>query len=158
MRLRHLILVSALLAVAGSAHAQDTRLLDGSDVDEILNIARGYGEAQLEENTNGDPKIRGKMDGITYAVYFMNCTANENCEDLNFYAGFLDLKPDMEVINTWNRDKRFGKAYLDTDDDAVVEMDVNLEHGVSRDNLDAAFAVWELVLDQYTEHVGYEKE
>jgi hypothetical protein len=137
--------------------ANNTPLLDGSKIDEILALARGHGNADIKAQKNGDPKIEGSVGGIQYAVYFMNCTDNKACEDINFYAGFLDLKPSMDVINSWNRDKRFGKAYLDTDGDAVIEMDLNLEHGVSSDNLDAAFGIWELVVDQYTTHVGYKK-
>jgi hypothetical protein len=86
----------------------------------------------------------------------MNCTSNTNCEDLNFYAGFRDNKPTLEVINAWNRDKRFGKAYLDSDLDAVIEFDLNLVHGVTRENLDAAFSLWTLILDQYTTYIGYD--
>jgi len=153
--LKSMILGGAmLLGTAFAAQAQAT--LDGSNVDEILNIARGYGSANLEKQTNGDPKISGKVDGVTYQVFFMNCTDNTNCEDLNFYAGFLDNKPTLEVINDWNRDKRFGKAYLDSDLDAVIEYDLNLVHGVTRDNLDAAFSLWTLILDQYTTYIGHE--
>ena len=141
------------LSAALSAHAQT--VIDGSQTDEILNIARGYGSATLEKQSNGDPKISGRIEGVTYQVYFMNCTDNESCEDLNFYAGFLDNKQTLEAINAWNRDKRFGKAYLDADLDAVLEFDVNLEHGVSQKNLDAAFSLWALVLGQYTTYIGY---
>jgi hypothetical protein len=140
-----------------AARANNTRLLDGSNVDQVLALARDHGDADLKAHKNGDPKIEGSVGGIQYAVYFLNCTDNKACEDINFYAGFLDLKPSMDVINSWNRDKRFGKAYLDADGDAVIEMDLNLEHGVSSDNLDAAFGIWELVVDQYTTHVGYKK-
>jgi hypothetical protein len=152
--LKSLILGGAmLLGTVVSAQAQ--AMIDGAQVDEILNIARGYGSASIESQSNGDPKISGKIEGVTYQVFFMNCTDNTNCEDLNFYAGFLDNKQTLEVINAWNRDKRFGKAYLDSDLDAVIEFDVNLEHGVSRDNLDAAFSLWSLILDQYTTYIGY---
>lgn len=152
--LKSMILGGAmLLGTAFAAQAQTT--LDGSQVDEILNIARGYGSATLEKQSSGDPKISGKIAGVTYQVFFMNCTNNTNCEDLNFYAGFLDNKPTLEVINAWNRDKRFGKAYLDSDLDAVVEFDLNLVHGVSRENLDSAFSLWTLILDQYTTYIGY---
>jgi hypothetical protein len=143
-----------LLGTAFSAQAQAT--LDGSQVNEILNLARGYGSANLETQSNGDPKISGKVEGVTYQVFFMNCTSNTNCEDLNFYAGFRDNKPTLEVINAWNRDKRFGKAYLDSDLDAVIEFDLNLVHGVTRENLDAAFSLWTLILDQYTTYIGYD--
>jgi hypothetical protein len=152
--LKQLILGGAFLA-ATTVSAQAQTIITGAEVDEILNIARGYGSASLETQSNGDPRITGKVEGVTYQVYFMNCTNNTNCEDLNFYAGFLDNKQTLEVINAWNRDKRFGKAYLDADLDAVVEYDVNLERGVTRENLDAAFNLWTLILDQYTTYIGY---
>lgn len=152
--LKQLILGGAFVA-ASALSAQAQTVVDGAQVDEILNLARGYGSASLETQSNGDPKITGKVEGVTYQVFFMNCTNNTNCEDLNFYAGFLDNKQTLDVINAWNRDKRFGKAYLDSDLDAVIEFDVNLEHGVTRDNLDAAFPLWTLILDQYTTYIGY---
>lgn len=154
MNIKTLMLGGVFLALAAvPTLAQD--LVDGNSVDEILNLARGYGSASLETQSNGDPKITGKIEGVQYAVYFMNCTDNKACEDLNFYAGFLDNKPSLDTINAWNRDKRFGKAYLDSDEDAVIEFDVNLEHGISRDNMDAAFEVWSLILKQYTDYIGF---
>ena len=108
-----------------------------------------------EPTSEGNPTISGRIDGVSYQVFFMNCTDGANCEDINFYAGFLDLKPTLDVINAWNRDKRFGKAYLDSDLDAVIEWDVNLEHGVTRENLDAAVGIWQLILDQYTTYIGF---
>jgi hypothetical protein len=151
--IRQLAVAGILALTAGAAEAQT--IVDGSNPDEIVNIARGYGSANLETQNSGDPKLTGRIDGVTYQVFFMNCTDNTNCEDLNFYAGFLDNKQTLDVINAWNRDKRFGKAYLDSDLDAVIEFDVNLEHGVTRENLDAAFGLWALILDQYTTYIGY---
>jgi hypothetical protein len=153
MHFRSIVAAAALVAsLSSAAQAQN---IDGNNIDEILNIARGYGSATLESQSNGDPKISGKMDSVTYQVFFLNCTANKSCEDINFYAGFLDNKQTLEAINQWNRDKRFGKAYLDSDLDAVIEFDVNLEHGVARQNLDAAFRLWSLVLSQYTTYIGF---
>lgn len=142
------------LALGLGASAQAQTIVDGSNVDEILNIAKGYGSATLESQSSGDPKISGRIDGVPYELYFMNCTDNANCEDVNFYSGFLDVKPDLETINAWNRDKRFGKAYLDSDLDAVIEWDVNLEYGVTRDNMDAALSLWALILDQYATYIS----
>lgn len=154
MNIKALVLGGALLAASAFPALAQT-LVDGSAADELLNLARGYGSASLEKQSNGDPKITGKIEGVQYAVYFMNCTDNKACEDLNFYAGFLDNKPSLETINAWNRDKRFGKAYLDSDDDAVIEFDINLEHGVTRDNMDAGFQIWSLILKQYTDYIGF---
>ncbi|MDB5586260.1 MAG: YbjN protein [Devosia sp.] len=142
------------LALTISAQAQS---LTAANTDEILNAARGYGSATLTAQSNGDPQITGKVDGITYQIYFRNCTDNKNCEDLNFYLGFLDLKPKFEVINDWNMNKRFSRAYLDQDKDAVVEMDLDMVKGVSAEYLDSQIGLWTLVVGQFADHVGFKK-
>ncbi len=147
--------IAALLLALVPAAASGQELVDGGDVETILEIAKAHGEAELESRTSGDPRISGRINGLGYQLFFMNCTDGKDCEDLNFYAGFADLKPTVDAINDWNRNKRFGNAYLDSDLDAVIEFDVNLEFGVARDNLDAAFGLWELLLQQYAEHIGY---
>ena len=153
MKLTTMIAGGALaLALTASAQAQT---ITGADTDEILNAARGYGSATLGEQSNGDPQITGKINGITYQVYFRNCTNGADCEDLNFYLGFLDIKPTLEVINDWNFNKRFSRAYLDQDQDACVEMDLDMVKGVSADYLDAQFGLWNMVVEQFSEHVGY---
>lgn len=152
------ILAAAVLVLGGAAGAMAQQLIDGTNVDEVANIARGFGSVTLDKSSNGDPMIEGKIEGVSYYLFFRNCADdNTQCEDLNFYAGFLDNKQTMEAINAWNRDKRFGKAYLDSDLDAVIEYDVNLEHGISRENLDSTFQVWSLVLKQYADYIGFQR-
>ena len=161
------LILSAVIA-AGSANAamaamsvdmsDGTAVLNGSNVDEVLAIARSYGDAELETQSNGDPQIRGTIDGIGYSIYFRNCTSNEDCEDLNFYCGILDQKASPDVINDWNQTTRFGKGYLDEDGDTVVEMDVNLEGGVTVDNLSSTMGVWQIILNRFTEHVGFDPD
>jgi hypothetical protein len=139
-----------------AAPAMGQELLDGSKVDEIVALARGYGYAAVEQQPGGAPRIAGNINGVPYYVFFMNCgTDGTNCEDINFYAAFAGVKPTMDALNAWNRDKRFGNAYLDADLDAAIEFDVNLEYGVSKDNLDAAFSLWSVLLAQYIDYVGY---
>ena len=155
MKLTTMLAGGALtLALTASAYAQN---LTGSDVDEILNAARGYGSATLTTQSNGDPQITGKTEGITYQIYFRNCTDNKNCEDLNFYLGFLDVKPSLEVINDWNLNKRFSRAYHDQDQDACVEKDLDMVKGISAEYLDSQIGLWTLVVGQYADHVGFKK-
>ena len=154
MQLRTLATALGLgLTLAGPAAAQS--IVDGSKVDDIVSIARSYGAAELEKRDNGDPRIAGQIDGLTYQVFFMNCTADKGCEDINFYAGFTDTKPTMDALNDWNRNKRFGNAYLDSDLDAVIEYDVNLEYGVTRENLEAAFGLWSRLLGDFATYIGF---
>jgi hypothetical protein len=149
------LIAAAVLSTLAAGPAQAQSVIDGTAVDEIVTLARGYGAATLESQGDGNPRIAGNIKGVPYYVFFMNCTDHAACEDINFYAGFADIKPTMDALNAWNRDKRFGNAYLDADLDAAIEYDVNLEYGVTRENLDAAFGVWSVLLEQYTEYVGY---
>lgn len=144
--------IGVWLVLATSGFAQT--LIDGSDARAVLELARGYGSAALETLNNGDPNIIGRIDGIGYAVHFLNCTNNSECGSLNFYSAFAGVKPSADHINAWNSSKRYGRAYLDADMDAAIEMDVNLSFGVTSANLDANFALWRLVLTQYVDHVG----
>lgn len=149
------ILAGTAVALALTVGVSAQTLLTGADTTEILNAARGYGAARLTTQSNGDPQITGKIDGVSYQVYFRNCTNNADCEDLNFYLGFLDLKPSLKLINDWNANKRFSRAYLDLDRDACVEMDLDLVKGVTVEHLDAQFGLWALIVSQFAEHVGY---
>jgi hypothetical protein len=151
--MRCALLAATLSLLALPAVGQE--LIDGGKVDDIVTIARGYGAATLEDQPGGAPRIAGNINGVPYYVFFMNCAADAPCEDINLYAAFAGVKPTMDALNAWNRDRRFGNAYLDADLDAAIEFDVNLEHGVSRDNLDAAFSLWSVLLTEYTAYVGY---
>ena len=149
------MIAGGTIALALTTATSAQTLLTGADTAEILNAARGYGAASLTTQSNGDPQITGKIEGITYQVYFRNCTNNEDCEDLNFYLGFLDIKPTLAEINDWNYNKRFSRAYIDQDDDACVEMDLDLVQGVTAEYLDSQFGLWAMVVKQFAEHVGY---
>jgi hypothetical protein len=57
-------------------------------------------------------------------------------------------------VNRWNRDYRFGKAYVDAEGDVILEWDVNLWGGVSPANLDDTFDWWRTVLSRMDEVFG----
>ena len=157
MRFKSLILcaVFALGPVcAAQAASSAPAILDGNSTDDILNLMRGYGSALMGTQDSGDPKISGKIDGQAYTMYFSNCTKGKDCEDVDLYAGYLDVKPAQDLINSWNRDKRFSRAYLDKDGDAGIDMDINLEHGVTSDNLDSTFSVWAQLVKQFSTYIG----
>jgi hypothetical protein len=142
----------AFLATAPVA-AQTT--ITGNDVEEILRIARTHGKATLGDQENGNPQITGRMNGLLYQIFFLNCTDGTDCQDINFYLGFLDIEPTLEAINDWNYNKRFSRAYIDQDNDACVEMDLDLAVPVSVEYIESTFGLWGLVVTQFAEHVGY---
>jgi hypothetical protein len=144
--------LSVPLALAGPLASAET-LIDGSDPEAIRAIATGYGSAELETDSDGDPQIVGRIDGTQYIVLFYGCTNGQNCNSIQFTAGWACVPVSLAQINAWNSGMRFGKAYLDEDGDPTVEMNVNLDFGVSRKNLDDTFDFWRLVLTQFQEEV-----
>lgn len=136
---------SALFAAAmacGAAAASGEELLDATDPEEILNIARGFGAARLGTDSVGDPQVTGRIDGNAYTIFFYGCTQGRDCTNLQFSSGWISDDVDLNMINAWNRGTRFAHAYLDEADDPIIEMDVNLDFGVSRANFDDTFRVW----------------
>jgi hypothetical protein len=159
MRFNTLILASIFAVGCGQAAlAADSTpvLINGNSTDDILNLARGYGSATLGTQDSGAPKISGKIDGQPYTIYFSSCDdkTHTDCEDLDLYTGYLGVKPTPDRLNSWNRDTRFARAYLDSDGDAGMDMDINLEHGVSSDNLDSTLSLWSQLVKKFTGYVS----
>ena len=144
--------IAAVTALSLTAPALSQNLIDGTDLDAVVNAARGFGAASLQEDDNG-PVIRGRIDGTPYFMFFRNCNdAKTTCDDFFLQAYFLKPVVDMDLVNAWNRDKRWIKVYYDSDQDAVLEMDVDLTGGVTGDNLDQAFSYWVLGIEQFSNY------
>lgn len=132
--------------------AAQEELIDGSNPDGVMRAARQYGSAALASQPDGNPMVTGRIDGIPYNVHFRNCMDASMCKDINFRVGFLS-KLSLETINGWNRTKRFARAYLDGEGDAILEMDVVLDGGVSEANMSEIFAYWRLSMKQFTSYI-----
>lgn len=106
--------------------------------------------------SDGTPKLDGKIDGWTYSVYFYGCNGDD-CNAVQFAAGFDEDQPmKYDIINDWNTNNRFGRAYLDAEGDPWVEMDINMEgDGVSLTNFNESLAYWDTVLKAFTKHIGW---
>lgn len=144
------ILTSLFLAAAAmTASAQD--LIDGSDPKQMENLLRGFGSAVLETDDVGDPMIVSRMDGTRFVVLFYGCDSDgDNCDSIQFRAAWsTDGYISTDTINAWNRDKRFGKAYIDDENDPVIEMDVNLDNGITRRNFEDTIDWWQVVLADF---------
>ena len=140
--IRTLTAFSAALLFATPVLAAD--LIDATNATAVLNVARGVGSADLETNDKGEPEIAGRVDGTRYRVFFYGCKQGKDCLSIQFYAGWKREGRSITVkqMNSWNQTKRFAKAYLDDQNDPVIEMDVNLQGGVSRKNLEETFDLW----------------
>lgn len=84
--------------------------------DELVKILEdeGYRAVDILE----ERVIQIKVDGRTYTLYVYDD------DDLQLYFGLTGYSVDAADLNEWNRTKRLCRAYIDSDDDPVVEADL----------------------------------
>lgn len=157
--MKFLAVLLAILFPITSASAQTScsNIVDGSDPSKIFQLARGHGSAEIGTDNRGDPKVEGRMHSVKYQIYFYGCKNGEQCTSIQFRAGFTqsDNKQTVQRMNEWNLTKRFGKAYIDSKGDAIIEMNVNLRGGVCNGNFDETVGWWSSVLREFLTHINF---
>jgi hypothetical protein len=74
----------------------------------------------------GESIVSSSIDGVNFDIYFFACSG-ERCASMQFAAGWTPLaKATPEAVNTWNREKRYVRAYLDKSNNLWGEYDVDL--------------------------------
>lgn len=141
--------LATLLMVGGvmvsTAHANT--LIDGNNPQAILDIAKGFGSAELGTDGTGDPKISGRIDGKKYGIYFYACTNGKNCEYMKFATGYeTDGKTKLSDVNQWNNDHSLGRVMLDDENDLLVDYPVMLHKGVSKATIEESFKYWKAIV------------
>ena len=146
-----LIFLAAAAAVAAPQAPLMVRAQDPNSLVTALQDA-GY-SAKLGTDKVGDPLITSAVGGTTFQIFFYNCKEHANCATVQFHSGY-DLKtaPSLELINEWNRNNRFGRAFLDKENDPILEMDIDLDDGgmspaLFIDNIE----FWAVVLNNFEE-------
>ena len=118
--------------------------------------AEGY-KVSTERTDEGNPFLQTDVDGTPFTIFLNNCIAGKACRTVQFYAGFSVSTPrKLDLINRWNQQKRFAKAYIDDQNDPRLEMDINLAGGgVARGNFIENFRVWIRLLAAFKQHIGW---
>ena len=96
--------------------------------------------------------------GLTWAVFLQSCRA-DLCQDVQFSAVVASPGVTRDLINSWNRDNRFLKAFYTPGADGkaptgTVQYDVLTVPGQGVEQLTDPLAVWLQLLPQFTAHLG----
>jgi len=120
---------AAALPVAASADG--TIKADAGQIAKLLSD-EGY-RAKVETEKDGTPYIKSGSGGRNFTVYFLGCDGGVKlgpCSSIEFYTGFTIGKPfPIERTNEWNAKNRYGRTYVDKENDPVIEMDIYLDAG-----------------------------
>jgi hypothetical protein len=156
---RLLSFAALLLTLSGPAAVADgsPQIVDATDPERLVGIIQELGyRARLEADGDGDPMIRSSVGGTQFAVVFYGCSdRHDQCQILLFKAGYeLQDKVGMDVINQWNATRLFGRAYLDDVNDPWIEMVLNVQGGVTREQFENSFEWWETSVGEFEDQIG----
>lgn len=148
------------IAAAAIAMPLQAQMVKGQDPGTVVAALQEAGyAAKLGKDKLGDPMITSGASGTPFQIYFYNCTNNQNCATIQFNSGY-DIKDrvSLERINEWNQKQRFGRAYLDKENDPILQMDLDLDDGgISRPLFIDNVEFWTSVLAGFERHIGYRK-
>lgn len=80
-----------------------------------------------EDDVDDDTTLAWRIDGKRVIILFY-----DDCEALQLYCVYVDTNVTVDDANDWNMTHRFSRAYLDDDDDPVLEIDLDLAGGVTK--------------------------
>ncbi|MFM5947885.1 MAG: YbjN domain-containing protein [Novosphingobium sp.] len=127
-----------------------------ADVDQIAAVMKADGKQAEIKTAKSERYVSAVAAGYTYAILPFGCDdAGKNCKSVQFFIAFNpDASPTLEAMNTYARENRWGRIYLDKDGDPALEFDVDLEQGgmsqaLFLDNV----AYWEAILAAYAKWV-----
>lgn len=117
------LLLSLLLIAATPVRAE--KIIETIDAPTVVSLLAEQGFPNAEIDADGDVIVR--MQG--YRVLFLIGTYQGKSVQARFAISGSSAK--MEQMNQFNRDVRFGTAYLDGDGDPALSADLDLEGGVA---------------------------
>lgn len=125
-----MVLVLAMPLAAVAQEQLQKRYTDNELIDILKND--GYRAVEVSE----DRVITIKVDGLTYALYVYDD------DDLQMYFGVTGYVLTPEHMNDWNRTKRLSRAYLDDDNDPILEADLLANAGFTEEQFLEWFKVF----------------
>ena len=139
LSLSAIILVFGLL-LSGYASADNSLKTRYSD-SELVQVMRNDGYSSVTKVRDGT--IRVKIDGKSYYIL------NKADGDLQTYYAFTGMDISTADINEWNKTKRLSRAYLDSDNDPVIESDLLANAGMNDEHITIFFTVFRTSVDHF---------
>ncbi|MGX7951001.1 YbjN domain-containing protein [Tsuneonella sp. HG249] len=151
--------IGLALPAAAQAQTAASAMVRAQDPASVVAALQAYGlRAELGTDKVGDPMIGSAVDGTAFQVLFYNCKDNRECATVQFHAGYDHDGVSLNAINEWNRSQRFGRAFLDKEDDPILEMDLDLDDGgLSRALFIDNVEFWEALVPRFEEAIGFDR-
>ncbi len=114
-----------VMTFASATFAQDQRVVERISSAQMKSLVEMEGFPNVE--IDGDDDLIVRMQGYRIIIF----VRGNNYQQIKYRFAVGGTKFTLRDVNEWNRSMTFSKAYLDNDGDPVLEMDVDLEGGVT---------------------------
>lgn len=159
-----LLMAAAPVAAADPGAAPASALAPASTQDASVGLTPAEVRAWLTEKgatveapqtIEGQTLLRVNDGSANWLIFFYGCDATGRCQDIQFAANIVAGGLSLERINSWNREQRFVKAYLQSNIDgtpsAVLQFDVLLQPGLGAEQMNDPTVVWLELLARFVE-------
>jgi hypothetical protein len=145
-----MIALPALAQAPPSAERVRGGMFDASDPGGIVRFMERTGyRVTLGATGGGDPVLNGRISSTDYIIQFYECEAGQFCNSIQFLA--QAPRPALVTAETCNSfNARWRYVRLTIDQSMVrMQMDVNLDAGVTADNLEDTLDIWKQLVAIY---------
>jgi len=148
--MRTLLLVVTALMVLGcaTAHAEDVEIYETINALQVRSILQDQHNTAIEIDEDDD--IIVQMLG--YNVLILIGSYENNSLQMNFAVSGTDAN--MRMMNEWNRTKRYSTASIDDDGDPVLESDLDLAGGVTRERVEDFLLTYYMLLEAFLDVIS----
>lgn len=152
--------VATPFAFAEERQTGGPTILEEASPDAIMAaLERGGFEAEVGKEKDGDPKISSTDKNQPFGVHFYGCKDHAHCRYVQITQGWnLKNGITLEKIDAWNGDNVWGQAYRDDEKDPWLALTINFEGGVTPDYLDSMIDWWAIIVDDYEDAIGWNKD
>ncbi|MEM9168821.1 MAG: YbjN domain-containing protein [Pseudomonadota bacterium] len=154
VRLAAALVAAALTAASGALAQEEARL----SVDDIIAAMGDAGLPVNESQVSSDSAfISSEIGGLVFAVFGFNCAGEPTaCTDYMFSSYFVVDEPvSLETINDFNERAVAGRAYVDDDGDANIEVYFAATDASAASVVSTYFDVWAEVFFDFARTIGY---
>jgi hypothetical protein len=99
--------------------------------------------------------VKFTLSGLN-VLLVMADEGSKTTSDGYLYAAFqLGSPVDVNLVNAWNLEARWTRAYVDGDGDAVLESDIRWAGGITEANFNLFIDSYAQSLSGFTQHIGF---
>ena len=139
--------VLVICALTAQSHAADGDIIASMTAGRIERIITSFQDVKNFQE-RGNNVYRFEVDGLKVLLF-------NKAETMQLAASFSG-KITLSRINEWNRTKRFTRAYLDNDNEPMLEGDIELTGGVTERNVKEWFKTYVASLKAFQKHISPE--